>query len=888
MALASLSLTSAHTANTANTAHTASKTAKPSSTKATASASITLPASTAQVTTLDNGLTVIIDEDSSAPVASVQMWCKTGSIHEDKWLGAGLSHILEHMLFKGTEKRGAGDIAREVQDAGGYINAYTSFDRTVYWIDVPSSGVSTAIDVLSDAMMNSTLPEDEYLKEQEVIRREFAMGFDDPNRQSMHLLLRTMYSESPLRMPVIGELDIYNRLTRDDVMEYYKKRYVPNNLTLVVVGDVDAKAVLEQIKGLFADYPRCALKPVYLPEEPEQLGRRDAHEEFATELTRLNLAWKVPGLADADAPALEVLADILGSGASSILNQDLREKKGLVHGIGAGVYSMPDTGAFFISAVTDPDKREKSAAEILNVIQQIEKEGVTDDQVAKARRSLLSEQLYSLTTARGKASGYGSDWFLTHNLDFGHQFLKNLDAVTPQDVKRVANKYLRNDKLTFTSLNPTGTLAQEKANKDIQKRSKIEKFELSNGLRLLVCEDHRLPLVSLFATFRGGLLAETPENNGITKLLSASILKGTKTRSAKELVTELESLGGSFSVNSGNNSFSVGVNLLSADLSTGMELLADVLENPAFPAKEVALEKAAQEASIKSEEDQITAVGRNVLREKLFKDHPYALRASGSLESLKNLDEKSLRAFYEKLVVGSNGVLAVVGDVKAADVKSLAEKYLTKLPAGTLANTNAPQPPILDKSIAAIEERDKQQALVMVGYRGLKVTDADRPVLELIDQACSDLGSRFFNRIREKMGLAYYVGSSQMSGLVPGLFVFYAGTDPAKVDQVVVALNEEIQGLAQDGLTEAELNRAKKKLLGAESIRNQSNSAFAEENAISELVGLGYDLKDRRIEEVEAVTLEDTKRVAQKYFLNQKPVEVVVRPPKKNGVVTEK
>ena len=215
-----------------------------------------LPESHAQVFSFDNGLTLIVEEDHSAPVASVQAWCATGSIDEGKWMGAGLSHILEHMLFKGTRDRKAGDIARQIQDRGGYINAYTSFDRTVYWIDVPSDGVSEAVAILADAMMNSTLPEDEYVKEQEVIRREFAMGFDDPGRQSSQLMLRTVFSESPFRHPVIGYLDVYNKLKRDDVMAYYKTRYVPNNLTFVVAGDVDAEKIREQVEEAFKNYPR--------------------------------------------------------------------------------------------------------------------------------------------------------------------------------------------------------------------------------------------------------------------------------------------------------------------------------------------------------------------------------------------------------------------------------------------------------------------------------------------------------------------------------------------------------------------------------------------------------------------------------------------------------
>src|SRR3954462_15634070 len=215
------------------------------------SAGITFPPSTAQKHILPNGLTVIVQEDRSAPVASVQVWCATGSVDENDHLGAGLSHVLEHMLFKGTKTNPANAIAQKVQDVGGYINAYTSFDRTVFWIDVPKAGVTVAIDVLADTMMNSTLPAEEYAKEQEVIRREFAMGMDDPDPMAGQLLFATAYQRHPYRLPVIGLLDVYNQLTREQVIAYYKARYVPNNLTFVVVGDVNADAVYKQLGDFF-------------------------------------------------------------------------------------------------------------------------------------------------------------------------------------------------------------------------------------------------------------------------------------------------------------------------------------------------------------------------------------------------------------------------------------------------------------------------------------------------------------------------------------------------------------------------------------------------------------------------------------------------------------
>lgn len=840
-----------------------------------------LPASHAQFFTLSNGLTLIVEEDHNAPVASVQAWCNTGSIHEGDRMGAGLSHILEHMLFKGTTTRGAGAIAQGVQDRGGYINAYTSFDRTVYWIDVPSDGAAQAVDILADAMMNSTLPEGEYAKEQEVIRREFAMGFDDPNRQSSLLMLRTVFTQSPFRHPVIGYMDIYNKLTREDVLKYYKARYVPNNLTFVVVGDVKAEEIRRQLEELFKDAPRVALPPVYVASEPEQVGRRDAHEEFPTELTRLSLAWRIPGLTDPNTPALELLGDILGSGRSSILNEQLREQKKLVHSVSAGMFSLQTDGVFVIQAVCDPEKRVATEKEALVLVDRIKKNGITQAELDKARRSMLSNQISSLATVRGKASDLGSSWQLTRNLNFSKDYLDAIAKVTTADIQRVAREFLRDDRINATSLNPIGSLQTETVKTEASEKSDVKKFTLSNGLRLLVREDPRLPMVSIYATFRGGLLAESAGNNGITKLLARTMLKGTKKRTANQLAEELEGAGGSIGSDAGNNSFSVAAEVMKPDLGLGLSIVADVLEHPTFPDSEVELEKMTQLAGIKAEDEQPTAVARNAMRSKLFGTHPYSLRANGSPESVAKITAKDLKAFHEQYVTAKNGVIAVFGDVKAEEVLKLVEKEFASMPAGELALAEPPQPSPLTEAITATEERNKQQAIVMIGYPGLDILSADRPAMELINEASNDLGSRFFNRIREQMGLAYFVGAGNFAGLAPGCFLFYLGTDPAKVEKVTTEFQDEIDKLAADGLTAEEIARAKKKLLGSEAIRNQSNSAFAASVAVDELVGLGYDNYAKRKELIEGVQADEIKRVANKYFKTPARVEVVVRPPVK-------
>src|SRR6202045_2756552 len=423
------------------------------------SAVITFPPSSAQKWVLPDGLTLIVQEDPSAPVASVQAWCATGSIYEDQHLGAGLSHILEHMLFKGTKTRTTNQIAQTIQDVGGYINAYTSFDRTVYWIDVPKAGTTVALDILSDAVTNSTLPAEEYAREQEVIRREFAMGMDDPDRMAGQLLFATAFQRHPYRLPVIGQIDIYNQLTRDQVMQYYKARYVPNNLTFVVVGDVDAEAVYRQLGDFFKDHPARSLTPVYIPSEPPQLGRRVVHEEFATELTRLSLAWHIPEIKHPDVPTVDLLSTILGDGRSSRLYRRVREEAGLAYGMSAFSYTPGDPGLLGIDATVDPAKREATQELVLKILDEIKREGVSADELAKAKKISLSHHLGSLTTMRGQASDLGSNWFLTRNLNFTREYLTAVQKTTPEDIRRVAAQYLTDDNLTIVSLNPKESLA---------------------------------------------------------------------------------------------------------------------------------------------------------------------------------------------------------------------------------------------------------------------------------------------------------------------------------------------------------------------------------------------------------------------------------------------
>src|SRR5881296_2518295 len=331
--------------------------------------------------TLENGLTVIAREDHSAPVVSAQAWCMSGSIHEGRWLGACLSHVLEHMLFKGTTTRPGARIDQEVQEAGGYMNAYTSFDRTVYWINVPNTGARVAIDILCDIMQNAALPPEELAKELDVIRREMDMSQDDPSRRSGRRLFETAYTRSPYRFTVIGYPDIFNELKPDDIRLYYHEKYVPNNACFVVAGDVKTEDVVAQVHDAYRKTKARPLPPVVLPEEPRQTAPREVIEEAPIELGHLHFSWHMPDLRHPDVPILDVLATLLGGGRSSRLYQEVREKKGVVNSVDAWTYTPGNPGLFGMSAMVEPDKFETAQEAMLEEVERIRRDGIAPEEL---------------------------------------------------------------------------------------------------------------------------------------------------------------------------------------------------------------------------------------------------------------------------------------------------------------------------------------------------------------------------------------------------------------------------------------------------------------------------------------------------------------------------
>ncbi len=410
-------------------------------------------------TVLPNGLTLILKPDRSAALASVQVWVKTGSIHEAANLGAGLSHYLEHMLFKGTERRSGREISAAVQSHGGNINAYTTFDRTVYHIDLPGEHAVFAVDLLADIVLHSTLPADEAAKEKEVILREIAMTRDDPDDRLWQTVFASAFREHPYRNPVIGHRDVFSTATHADLAGYYRARYAPNNLVVVIVGDIDEAAVSAAVALHFGTVPRGRAAPVLVPGEPRQLAARESHSFEAVELTRAVLAWQIPGLAHEDAPVLDLLAMVIGHGDSSLLWQELREKAGLVHTIDASTWNPGSSGLFCVTFTCEPDKRAAATAAVRRTLARAAVRGFTGAQLKKAMRQLVVDEINTRKTMSGQASRLGAAEVVVGDLDYNRSYFESLRAVGPPDLKRALLAYLKETNLTSVSTSPIGAAA---------------------------------------------------------------------------------------------------------------------------------------------------------------------------------------------------------------------------------------------------------------------------------------------------------------------------------------------------------------------------------------------------------------------------------------------
>jgi zinc protease len=845
--------------------------------------------------TLDNGLRVVIKEDHFAPVVAIQMWVKAGSADETLDV-AGAAHVHEHMIFKGTDRRPVGAIAAEVESSGGHINAFTTADHTVYHLILASRYFATGLDIIADAMRHSTFDPHELAKELQVVMEEWKRGEDSPTSRAATELFRLAYSTHPYGRPVIGFRETIEALNRERVLNFYQRWYHPNNMTLVIVGDIDREAARQEVSRLFATEG-----PVVLPSRP-RMAEPPQHElrfsvlDMNVEEFYLYLGFPIPPASHADVCALDLLSYILGGGESSRLVQTLQADKELVNWISAHAYTPQDSGLFIVAAALEHNQVRPALEEILSALFRCKRELVSPAELARARTNLESDFVYRRETVQGQARQLG--YFLTvfADPDFERRYLDGLATVTRQDLRRAAQQYFSPEALSLVLLGSTEGVTLPSASEvqalcqqlDMETPSAapvilaksdghVSFTTLDNGVRLIVKEHHEVPVMALQAVMLGGLLFENERNIGINNFLAGLLTRGSERFSRQELAEAVESLAGSLRGFSGRNSLGLSGSFLSTPRAdNALDLFLDTLLHPAFPLEEVEKRRRELLLALKNREDDLAQIAFDLFYETLFLTHPYRFPILGTEETVRLLQREQLTSYYRTLLNPRQLVVSVVGDVDTDQVLTHLRAALEPLPVSPRATTLPPpdaRPTTVQKRYKTV---DKQQAHVVLGFQGVSLSNPDRYPLKVLEAILSRQGGRLFYELREQRALAYSVTAFGVEGLAPGVVGVYVGTDPGKVEEATTAARAELGRLQEEFVSPAELEQAKKYLTGSYEISLQSNSSQCEEMGFNELYGLGYENGKRYLEAVTAVSAADLRRVARTYFDDEVHTLIVV------------
>lgn len=802
-----------------------------------------------------NGLTALLAPQHELPLVSLQVWVETGSSMEGEYAGAGISHLLEHMVFKGTAEYSGQELNERVPALGGLWNAYTSTNRTVYYIDGPAAHWREFLHLLVQLTLHPTFPEEEFERERDVIRREMDMYADDPQDAAYHALIGTLFRKEERRLPVIGYRADFDALTHADMADYHRRRYVPANMFICAAGDVEEEEFFRVVEEEMRDIPARAAAPVAPAAEPRQWGPRLHREEFAQPTSTLMLGWRTPAADHPDAAPLMLLASILGDGRASWLYRRFHEETGLVHDV--NVVTMPSRtaeGAVVVEFDVERDRRDAARDALLAFMAELPSADFTEAR-KRARKQMLTARLRTLATVQGLASTLAMAWHLTRNGNCHEEWDAALDRVTDADLRRVAAAYFTPERLTEVSIDPKGSNAAEQAATSAPAAtSASEEITLPNGLRVVTRVDRRVPMVFANLVFAAGSRTETEQTAGLNSLLCEMMLKGTACRSAAELADAVENLGGGISSSAGNNTFSLRIHGLAQDADALLELLADAALHPSFPEEALATEKEAMMADILDTEEDPAAVAFRRLRRLCFGKVSYGNHRDGTAESVAALTREDVVNQHARLVCARNAVLAVAGDIDPAAVRALAERLFSPMPAGCpAAMVNTPPQQAGEETFPM----DKEQSVIALAVPGCTALSREVPMQVLFEEWCRDMSGPLFSELREKRGLAYYAAAASLLGTDAGCLYFYLGTDPARTAEARRALEDCLSAIAAQGMPAEALERARATALAGRLLSLQSCRKRCEGMAVNTLLGLGADYDDAVPALLRAVTADE-------------------------------
>jgi zinc protease len=850
---------------------------------------------------LKNKLKVLLVESHKAPVVAVQMWVKTGSADE-KAGEEGISHFIEHLLFKGTRKYGVGEIAKAVEGSGGELNAYTTFDHTVFHVTMSREDLNVGLECIGEMTGFPSFDPVEINKEREVVIEEIKRSFDSPHSVASQQLFSTLYPKHPYGIPVIGYDKNIKRVKPKTLVDYFNRRYVPSNMTLVIAGDFQKSEIKKQVENYYGGFKSFPLKKVKRTQDAKQKKPKVSYKATEFQEASLNIIFRVPPANHPDIPALDVLGFILGQGDSSRLVRRLRLETPLVNGISAGSYNPLDAGLFAISVYFKAENIFKIHEILLEEINAIVSQPLDIGELNRARLNLEADEVFALETVDGLARKVGVFQTMLNDPNYIQTYLKKIQSLTPMEILKVTRKYLTPENLNVTLMlhkkdektiskkaldrmaweisatlkgasrvkvsTPKKAGAKGKALKAAFKAtgaaSKLVKHRLPNGALVILKRNSEVPVFDIKAGFLGGLRLEKPEDLGVTALLSNTWTSGSMNYSEQKIAGTIEGCAGSLSAFGGRNSVGLSLEALSVYEDKAWEVFSDVLRTPLFPQEAVTREATLQLEALRTRGDHPSSVASQLFMENIFRGHPYALDTVGTEKSIQSLNSPKVFSHWEKMVSSQNAVLVAVGDFKEDKQFKLFEQLTKALKPGAHQAQEFPVPPLEPRKV--FSNSDKEQSHIIVGYRGLSFKDPDRYAIEVLQAILAGQGGRLFIELRDKASLAYTVSPVNMKGIETGYFGAYIGCSPEKGKTAIKMIHQELEKITEVTAPLEEVERAKRYLVGRNHIDLQRNGSQASSILFDEIYGIDCEETFKYAEHLKSVTPEDIKRLAQRLF----------------------
>jgi len=853
-----------------------------------------------------NKMTVLIKEVHSAPVIAINTLVKVGYFDEPDSL-TGISHLLEHMFFKGTKKRKVGQLRDETRSLGGYLNGATIYEYTHYYTVLPQRFAQKGLELQSDALLNSVIDSVELEKEKNVVIQEIKRKLDNPDVLAWEKLMELAFENHLIRRWRMGTEKQIESFSRKDLENHYLGFYRPDNIILCIAGDIKTDEILKEVKDYYGDFKKETIEKKPIPQEPEQKEFKYAQLKGDITQTYLKIGFHAPGKLDQDFFALDVLSHILGHGRSSRLSQVLKEKEKLVSSIKSEAFGLKDMGVFTIEAELEAEKLLPAETHIFREIERLKVSDVSDIELTKAKNVMKFSYLSSIETAIGYAENLA---FFESYGDFrlAEKYLENVEKVTKADIKKVASKYLTLEGASLLEYRPnrsfderiTVTIIKDAIKEGLKekveemKEEKLvpiksdgkkatissrekdaKKEKLSYGPTLVTKENHSLPLVSLGIYFKGGRIDESSDNCGITQLTLRTSLKGTQSKTAFQISNLIEMLGGSIDLEANADYFGYEVKVLSDNLTKTLDIVSDVIKNPVFDEEELEKEKNILLAEIQKNKDSMTDYPIDLFYQAIFPYHPYGLNSLGEPKALNRLTRKEVVDWYNRFFVANNILIAVVGDFNSEKLKEGLNKNFSDFKNGEIPTPERIEVKKGERESTLVEDRAKAQTAQAMGFVTCPYQDRDLYPLKVLQAIASGGGGRFFNELREKKSLAYTVYGVNDSWGKAGVFYAYIATSPEKEDEAKKGLLNEFSKFKIDLVNDGELETAKRYITGMYQILLETNSALVKQYAKAELLGKGIQEVEEYPKKINQVTKEQIRDVAIKYF-NEKNLAVGV------------